>query len=129
MKTITTVFLLMLLMSITSCSDSTVKDVAAFQFDGAWYWIAEYNPEATKEDIKEYASTFGDPRTTNYFFFYDNSRLDASIFAKEKFNQASLSQTLLDNKPDSSYYKMSTDQELQEDALSIIEMGISEKYN
>ncbi|MDB0600063.1 hypothetical protein PL373_02605 [Tenacibaculum maritimum] len=69
----------------TSCTESKVKDVAAFEFNNAWYWVSSYSKDATEQDVKDYANLLANPNQTSFFFAYPDS-VDVSLFANEKFS-------------------------------------------
>lgn len=107
---------------IISCS-SPATDVAAFEFDGAWYNVLNYEAGTTKEDLQEYVKKYSNPKTTSYFFFYPEG-YDVSVFAKEKFNPRSFAATIAENKPDYGFYRMMpADPAVHDDAIWLMEQA------
>lgn len=119
-------FLLILLIPLllASCSESKVTDVASFEFNGAWYWVIQYNPEATKQDITDYVEMWANPNQTSFFYVFDDS-LDLSLFTKERFDLKSFQETVLLNKPKYGFYKMMpADNKLYDDGIWLAEQAI-----
>ena len=118
--------LLLLLTAVTlfSCG-SKVEDVAAFEFNGAWYWVAQYEDGATQKDVEEFVNKWANPNQTSYFFVYDSS-IDLSIFKNQAFNFNSFTETILANKPKYGYYKMPPETKLNDDAVWLLEQSQKE---
>ena len=118
--------LLITMMLLISCSDSKVNEVAAFEFNGAWYWVVQYEPDATKQEIEDFVNTWANPNQTSFFYVYDNS-IDLSVYKTQAFNLNSFTSTVLANKPKYGYYKMPSDTKLNTDAIWLLEQ--STKHN
>lgn len=115
--------LLVLCLAIISCSDGKVKDIASFEFDGAWYWVVQYQDGATKKDVEDYVTLWANPNQTSFFFVFDKS-IDLSVFTKEPFNLSSFSQTVLSAKPKYGYYKMMPgDDKLHDDGIWLLQQS------
>ncbi|MGM8362117.1 hypothetical protein ACSV4D_09405 [Flavobacterium sp. ARAG 55.4] len=114
--------LLLLLITLTlfSCSKSKVNEVAAFELNGAWYWVAQYEDGATQKDVEEYVNKWANPNQTSHFFVYNQS-IDLSVFKNEAFNLNKLTATVLANKPEYGYYKIPNDPKLHNDAVWLLE--------
>lgn len=110
------------LFALLSCSRSKVNDVAAFELDGAWYWVAQYEEGATQKDVEEYVTKWANPNQTSYFFVYDNS-IDLSGFKSKGFNLKSFAATVLANRPKYGYYKMPMEPKLNDDAVWTLEQS------
>ena len=103
-----------------SCSNSKIKDIAAFEFNNAWYWVIQYEDGTTKQEIEEYVRNWANPNQTAYFFVYDKS-IDVSIFAKERFSLQTFAASVIgEPKPKYGFYKMPSDPKLYDDGLDII---------
>jgi len=113
--------LLTALFTLFSCSKK-VDSVASFEFNGAWYWVVQYEPDATKKEIEDYVNTWANPKQTSHFFVFDNS-LDLSVFKKQAFNFNSFAATVLANKPKYGFYKMPPDNKLNADAVWLLEQS------
>lgn len=116
------ILLLTILFTLFSCSKSNITEVAAYEFNGAWYWVVQYEPDATKQDIESYVNTWANPSQTSHFYIYDNS-IDLSVFKNEGFNLNSFAATVLANKPKYGYYKIPTDTKLKDDAIWLLEQS------
>lgn len=114
--------LLTALFGLLSCSKSKVTDVASFEFNGAWYWVAQYEDGATQKEVEEYVNKWANPNQTSHFFVYDNS-IDLSVFKNQGFNLNSFASTVLANKPKYGYYKMPPETKLNDDALWLLEQS------
>lgn len=114
--------LLTTLFSLLSCSKSTVNDVASFEFNGAWYWVAQYEDGTTQKDVEEYVNKWSNPNQTSHFFVYDKS-IDLSVFKNQGFNLKSFAATVLANKPKYGYYKMPDETKLNDDALWLLDQS------
>lgn len=115
------------LFALISCS-SNVNDVSGFQFDGAWYWLSEYEPNTPVEDLKAHVKTFSNPDQTSFFFFFDKSKIDISGFENESFNQNELFNTIIENKPDTAFYRLpvKVDPKIKTDAMWLIKQSLKE---
>jgi hypothetical protein len=114
------------LFALLSCSPNKVQDVASFEFNGVWYWVAQYEDGATKQDVEAYVNKWANPTQTSHFFIYDKS-IDLSVFKDETFNFTKFTQTVLANKPQYGYYKMPPNTKLNTDAVWLLEQ--SQKQN
>lgn len=114
--------LLTALFALLSCSKSKVNDVAAFEFNGAWYWVAQYEDGTSQKDVEEYVNKWANPKQTSHFFIYDNS-IDLSVFKNQGFNLKSFAATVLTNKPKYGYYKMPPETKLNNDAVWLLEQS------
>lgn len=124
MKKITIAVLLLTCLIISSCSSSKVDDVAAFNFDNAWYWVVQFEDGATDQDIKDYVNRYANPNSTSYFFAFDKS-VDLSEFATKAFNPSDFSKRIIELKPKYGFYKMMpADSTLHEDAVDLIKYNI-----
>lgn len=109
---------------LVSCSNSNIKDIAAFEFNNAWYWVVQYEDGTTKQEIDEYVNRWANPNQTAYFFIYDKS-VDVSVFAKQGFNLYSFAETITeDPKPKHGLYKLPSDPKIYDDGLDIIKYAI-----
>ena len=109
---------------LVSCSNSNIKDIAAFEFNNAWYWVVQYEDGTTKQEIDEYVNRWANPNQTAYFFIYDKS-VDVSVFAKQGFNLYSFAETITeDPKPKYGLYKLPSDQKIYDDGLDVIKYAI-----
>jgi hypothetical protein len=107
---------------LISCSDSKVNDVASFEFNGAWYWIIQYKPGATKQEIEDYVKLWANPNQTSFFYVYDDS-MDLSAYKTQAYNLNSFTATVLANKPKYGYYKIPTETKLNTDAIWLLEQS------
>lgn len=115
------ILILSIITLFSSCTDSKVKDVAAFEFDNAWYWVASYSQDATEQDRKKYMNLLTTSNKTSYFFMYPDS-VDVSLFKQERFDLKTFAATVTnDPKPTYGFYKMAGVDKLEEDALWLLE--------
>lgn len=108
---------------LTSCSNEKVKDIASFEFDGTWYWVAQYEDGTTKQDVEAFVNKWANPNQTSHFFIYDKS-IDLSVFKADTFNFNKFAHTVLANKPQYGYYKIPNDTKLNEDGVWLLEQAI-----
>lgn len=105
-----------------SCSGPTT-DVAAFEFNGAWYNVLNYKNGTTKEELKEYVKTYSNKNTTSFFFFYPEN-VDVSVFKNQPFNPVSFAATITETKPDFGFYRMMpADEKIHEDGIWLMEQA------
>lgn len=114
--------LLLALFTLFSCSSNKVEDIASFEFNGTWYWVAQYNDGTTKQDVEDYVKKWANPNQTSYFYVYDKS-IDLSIFNYESFNLDKFAKTILENKPQYGYYKIPGEEKLNTDAVWLLEQS------
>lgn len=114
-------------MLAVGCSKSKVKDIAAFEFNNAWYWVVQHEEGTTQQEVEDYVNLMANPNQTSFFFVYDNS-VDASNFTKNKFNLKSFS-TVVTSEPRPKYglYKLPSDPKIYNDGFDIIQLAIENK--
>lgn len=119
------IVLFLFVLSLLWACGSKTKDVAAFEFDGAWYWVYNYESGTTEEELKECVKTYSNPNQTSYFFFYPDS-VDVSIYASKPFSLNSFSRTILGSTPQPSFgfYKMPNDTKVYDDAVWLLEQSL-----
>jgi hypothetical protein len=116
------ILLLTALFTLLSCNSNKVKDIAAFEFNGAWYWVAQYENGTTQKEVEEYVNKWANPNQTSHFFVYDNS-IDLTVFKDQAFNLNSFAATVLANKPKYGYYKIPPETKLNTDAVWLLEQS------
>ena len=73
-----------------------LEEIAAFEFDNAWYWIYTFSADATTDDFKAEVKRYANPRQTSWFFFYPDSE-SVGYYATTPFNLNKLRYNLLNN--------------------------------
>jgi hypothetical protein len=107
---------------LISCSlNQTVE--AQFEFDGAIQRIGYYNKGTSKEELMNFVKNSSNAEKTTFFYFYPKNEIDISMFSKETFSSSSLNSTILNNKPDYSFYKMPNDEKVYDDAIYLLEQS------
>lgn len=114
--------LLLAIFAFISCTSKKVDEVASFEFNGAWYWVLQYQEGTTKQEVEESVSKWANPKQTSYFFVYDKS-IDLSVFKEESFNINKFAKTVIANKPQYGYYKVPGDAKLNTDAVYLLEQS------
>lgn len=114
------IIILIIISFLFSCSGTKMKDVAAFEFDNAWYWVIQYSDKTVPiQDAENYVKMYANPKQTSYFFFYNDS-LDISTLKTERFGLQKFSKFITDNPPALGYYKIPLDDKLYNDAIWLI---------
>lgn len=115
--------LLLSVFALFSCEPKKVDEVVSYEYNGSWYWVVQYKPEASKKDIEEFVNTWANPEQTSHFFVFDNS-VDLSVFKASSFSFNQFAQTILVNKPKYGYYKMMpADNTLHDNAIWLLEQS------
>lgn len=105
----------------TSCSPS-VEDIAAFEFNGAWYWVLQTNNDTPEAEIKEKIKQLSSKKQTAHFFVFSDT-IDLSVLKENKFDFERFSSTIIEGKPERSYTKMSNSNDITEDALWLLKQA------
>ena len=126
MKTITLILTAIALLSIISCGTSSISDVAYFEFNGADYWVNQYNSsEVDLEAIKSHTKSMSNPQKTVYHFYYDES-INVDIYKEQRFTYPELAATLVENPPKHSFYVMQNYDEVFEDPMALMKDEVNQ---
>ena len=110
-----------------SCTNSKISNEAAFEFEGAWYWTANYEAGTTEEELIDYVNSLANPNQTSFFFLYP-PEVNADFFNTESFNYDSYKRTIInDPKPTHGFYKLPTEDEIYDDSLWLFELEYRQK--
>lgn len=125
MKTLLTILFAAIFLAACNNPEGTkpapkIEDVAYFEWQGADYWVMQYDSTATNEDLKAHFKKATSTKKTSWVFFYPDSE-DNSLYKTEKFNQADFLATVVKYKPGHSFYRMMPmDTTINEDGYDII---------
>lgn len=114
---------LLTVLTLQSCVNQNVQDVAAFEFDNAWYWVGQYKEGASQKDVMSYVKHNANPKHTAYFFVFPPTT-DVSAFKERPFNMRSFTEKIVELQPEYGYYKMPNDPTVYDDGLWVIEMSL-----
>lgn len=122
-KQVTKVLLMICTVFMVSCGESSIKDVAAFDINGAWYWIAQFDEDANSEDIMQYVKMYANPTQTSYFFFYsDDTDLEARGLSDLR-QEGVIDFITSDPEPDFGFYMMPNDTQIYHDPLELLKLS------
>lgn len=113
--------LFLFLITLASCS-SNVKDIASYEVDGAWYWVLEHEPNATKEDVLAKVKLWANPNKTSYFFVYPNT-VNLADFQSKDLVFPTFKGLIVNNPPTYGFYKMPNDAKIYDDAVWLIKQS------
>ncbi|AUS06465.1 hypothetical protein [Pseudotamlana carrageenivorans] len=116
-------FLLILFSSfLFSCSTPKVKDYASYEVNGAWYWVLQFEADATEADVKEFVETWANINQTSYFFAYPKN-YDLSNFKSKDLSFLKFSSIIASTPPKYGFYKMPNDSNIYDDAVWLMEQA------
>ena len=108
------------LLLVSCSSNNKVSDIAAFEFDNAWYWVYTFSSDATTDDLKAEVLRYANPKQTSFFFFYPDS-IDVTYYGKERFSLNKLRNNLLNNPKASHGYVKMPDEPIDSNAILYID--------
>lgn len=112
------------LVYLSACGQKNIRDVAAYEFQNAWFWVCKYSEGTTEAELKAHTKRFANPRQTSWFFYFPDS-VDTKGIEKGIYSLTDFAAKVVEKQPSHANYIMAHSKELNEDAIDLMKTQIN----